>query len=584
MTGSAPETETTLAMAAGAPPADPRDGTAWTRRGAALAVGVDPASGERATTAYRRAAGCFLRALALDPGHAAGFANLARVLRPLDEPLAEIACLWHACRLAPEDERLLERLTDATERASGTALARDGLDLLLPLLRHVLGRRPRLRRHRVILGDTLVREGSVERGLVELRRAIALDPAERGAQHASLMVSNYAATYAGAAIARAHRRWGRLFAVADPRPHRRRPARSRLRVGFVSSNFRHSATTHFLLPVLEAPRPPGWSATLYYHRAFKDDAFTGRFERAADAWRDISRLDDAAAAACIAADRIDVLIDLNGHTSGHRLGILARGPAPVQASWLDYVNSTGVAAVDYLITDRIHVPEGEEPRFSERVLRLPRDYICYAPFSDLPVAPLAMATRGAPTFGCFGAPYKITEPVMAAWGRILARVPGARLLLNFIHYRCASTRNRILTGLAAHGVAPARVAFRRGGAHRDFIAAYGAVDVALDTFPYSSGLTACEALWMGVPIVTFPGDRFAARHATSHLTHAGLPEWVAADRDGYVDTAVAAVADPARLARVRAGLRPHLEAGNLMDRDDFLARFGEALDAMWAGR
>jgi predicted O-linked N-acetylglucosamine transferase (SPINDLY family) len=296
-----------------------------------------------------------------------------------------------------------------------------------------------------------------------------------------------------------------------------------------------------------------------------EDAYTARFRQAAAAWRTIWHLSDEELAAQVLRDEIDVLVDLGGHV-GRRLLAFARRPAPWQVTWLGYVGTTGLDTMDGLIADRFHVPPGEEAAYTETVLRMPHDYICYGPPEDAPpVGPLPALARGDWTYGCFNNPAKFHPGLFDLWAEILRRVPGARLLLKYGGLDQAPLQERIGRQFAARGVDPARLVFEGWSEHRGLLARYGEVDLALDPQPYSGGLTTCEALWMGVPVVTFPGRTFAGRHATSHLHHAGLAQFVARTPQEYVDLAVSWSQRPQELATLRAGLREQVRRSPLCD-------------------
>ncbi len=385
-----------------------------------------------------------------------------------------------------------------------------------------------------------------------------------------------------------HREWARRYAEPlYPREARfanvADPAR-RLRVGLVSPKFTADIVGHFLRTVLP---PLAALADLYlYHAGTGHDWVTQELAQAPVQWRSIAALDDAAAAALVTRDRIDVLVDLAGHAPGNRLLLFARRPAPVQVTWLDYFDTTGLATMDALVSDAVSTPpdlvEGGVQRFTERVVYLPHTRLCYAPPPFAPaVAPLPAMDTGQVTFGCFGRVDKMLPEVLALWSRVLDAVPRSTLRLKNGGCEAAPVRERIVACFAAHGIASERIAFRGPGPHAAMLAEYATVDIALDTFPYNGGATTCDALWMGIPVVTLAGDTMIARQGASLLSAAGHAAWVATDAATYVRIARQLAADLPALAATRAALRAALASSPLCDGTAFAHDLFAALQQQW---
>src|SRR5581483_9494664 len=285
-----------------------------------------------------------------------------------------------------------------------------------------------------------------------------------------------------------------------------------------SADFARHPVGYLCASVLAAHRREAVRVYAYSGRAI-EDAMTVRIRDAVDVWCPTAGLDDAALAARIGADAIDVLVDLSGHTAGNRLGVFARKPAPVQATWIGYFNTTGLDAIDYLITDAANVPPAAERWFTEQVVRLPVGRFCYTPPDDAPaVAPPPSRTRGHITFGSFNNVSKITPGVVALWAAVARATPVSRLLLKWRSLGDARERERLLAAFAAAGLEPARLELRPYSPHTAMLAEYADVDIALDPFPFTGGLTSCEALWMGVPVITLPGTRAVSRQTLGLLT------------------------------------------------------------------
>jgi len=374
----------------------------------------------------------------------------------------------------------------------------------------------------------------------------------------------------------ARRHAGRSRLAVPPDPLDPDPGR-RLRIGYVSADLARHPVGIFLLPALRH-RDPGSQEIVCYSGTRAPDAWTDRLRASADRWVEVADLDDDALEERIRADRIDILVDLSGHTAGNRLPVFARRPAPLQASWLGYPGSTGLEEIDVVIADLAQVPVGHERWFVERIERLDPGYLAYEPPDDAPeVAPLPALARGHVTFGSLNNPAKLNPKILRLWAGVLSTVPGSRLLLAWPGFADPRVEARLRSLAAGAGIAPDRLLIRPGGAPAEFLSRYGEIDIALDPRPYSGGLTTLEALWMGVPVVTWPDERFAGRHAASHLTQAGLADWIVADENAYIARAAAAAADPDRLSRLRHGLRAQLAASPLLDG----AGFARRLDALW---
>lgn len=413
-------------------------------------------------------------------------------------------------------------------------------------------------------------------------RAYAADPNNAALHSNRLLHLAYDPALSRETIFERHLDWARRHGNKPPISPRTTPDPGRrLRIGYVSADLARHPVGFFLSSVL-AGRDPRAIETICYSDRRGGDTWTRRLQAVADRWVEAAELDDHALAARIQADAVDILVDLSGHTAGNRLTVFAAKPAPLQATWMGYPGTTGLAQVDYLIADAAQVPPGSESWYVERVIRLEKGYVCYAPPEDAPdVGPLPARATGRVTFGSLNNIAKLNPSVFSLWAKVLDAVPGSRLLLAWQSLGDAKVAENIRTMAEASGIAPGRLVLNPGGDPAAFLARYGEIDVALDPFPYSGGLTTVEALWMGVPVLTWPGQRFAGRHAASHLTQVGLTDWIVATPEAYVVRACAAAADLDRLATLRIGLRDRLRASSLLDGQQFTRRLEAAYRAMW---
>ncbi|MDA8048618.1 MAG: hypothetical protein M0002_01160 [Rhodospirillales bacterium] len=356
-----------------------------------------------------------------------------------------------------------------------------------------------------------------------------------------------------------------------------------LRVGLLSGSLRVHPVGWLTVAGFEALDPSQFTLIGLPQRT-TPDAIAARFRAAAAEWCEVGRLDDAGLAAEIRALAIDIVIDLGGYGDSGRMPALAYRAAPVQVKWVGMQNhSTGLQEMDWFLTDRWQTPDGFEHLYSERLLRLPDGYVCYSPPPYAPeVGDLPAFATGAVTFGCFNNLAKITPRVIATWAEILRRVQGSRFLLKTHQFAEAPVVEAVSAAFERHGIGADRLILAGASPHREFLAEYNRIDLQLDPFPYSGGLTTCEALWMGVPTLTLPGETFCSRHSLSHLCNVGLTDWVASDLDDYVALAVAKAGDLTGLQSLRKGLRARVAASPLCDAPRFGRGLAAALRFAWS--
>ena len=370
-----------------------------------------------------------------------------------------------------------------------------------------------------------------------------------------------------------------------------RDPEKRLRIGYVSPDLRRHSVAYFIEPVI-ARHDRNAVEVFCYHNCALSDAVTERIRRRAYHWLECPSMCDDNLAERIRADGIDILIDLAGHTNGNRILTLAQKPAPVQIAYLGYPHPTGLATMDYLLTDALAHPGGiTAARRAERPLHLEPSMLVYQPAfgtnglvadTGPAVAPAPLGRSGYVTFGCFNARSKISDSLIGIWARVLTGVPGSRLLLKAHGLDEAGQRSALLARFAQQGVGPECLVLE--GRIEDpaaHLARYGEVDIGLDTAPYNGVTTSFEAMWMGVPFVTLAGRTLASRMGVSIATNVGHPEWIAATPQEYVDKAVALARDPQELSRLRRCLRMQLAASALMDAERFTRSLEAAYREVW---
>jgi predicted O-linked N-acetylglucosamine transferase (SPINDLY family)/ADP-heptose:LPS heptosyltransferase len=526
------------------------------------------------------AAQLLARSLEREPDNADAYCNLGLVLAALGQSTEAEASYRRALALKPASVDthnnlgvLLEQLGRYAEAEASYRRASDAA----PGQAHPVNN----------LGVLLKECGRLDEAIAAHRHAVALAPGLAAAHSNLLYTLNYDEAMSPQAVFDAHIAWGRAqgarFATEGARFLNAPDATRRLRVGCVSSDFRHHSVAFFFEALLAAHDKGAVEIFLYSNDA-RADAVTQRLNALADHVVPIHGLADDIAAARIREHGIDILVDLAGHTAGGRVMLFARKPAPVQVSWLGYPATTGLKSVDYRLTDAVADPPGESDRlYTERPVRLAHGFLCYRPPADAgAVAPLPARSAGHVTFGSFNNLAKLSPRTIALWAQILGEVPSARLLLKATQFKDADTRERCRAAFVAAGVTAERIDIvppvRETAEH---LALYGRVDIALDPLVYNGATTTCEALWMGIPVVTLRGDRHAARVGASILTAVGLETLIAPTPDDYRAIAARLAGEIDALAEVRAGLRERMRASPLCDAPGFAREVEAAFRAMW---
>ncbi len=498
------------------------------------------------------AAASYRRALALRPDMVVAHYNLGTVLKELGDLKEAVACCRRALELNPK----------------------------LPEVH-------------VNLGNFLKDSGQLDAALQSYRQALKLAPNNFTARSNMLFVMNYSAHSSLKPQASLEhcvneaREYGRIVSEQTGTPHRTwtcEPQPERLKVGIVSADLHNHPVGYFLESMLPHFDPKRIEL-IAYPTNIKRDELTERIKPHFSKWRELNSLDDAAAAQSIRADGIHILLDLIGHTGKNRLPMFANKPAPVQAMWLGYFATTGLAEMDYVLGDRIVMPESEAHHFVEKRWRLDGAISCMMPPSEaISVAALPALSNQYVTFGTLNNLAKMNDQVVACWARILNAVPESRLYMNTGALRDQEFRDNVAARYAEHGIDASRLVMAATTGRANALASYAKFDIALDPFPYPGWTTTYEALWMGVPTVAIRGEAYISHLGESIMHHAGLPDWVADDEEDYVAKAVAFASDVEGLASLRAGLRDQVLNSPLFDAPRFARDFEQALWGMWQAR
>lgn len=529
-----------------------------------------------ALSRFEQAETCFEQTIQQQPQAIHGYANLGNLHRRQGHWDKAEAYLRRALAIAPRNPVLWANLTFVLQGAHRFVEA-------LETGRRAVSFGPDTALAHIALGSIYGQLGQPDETLRCAARAYDAEPENSEAEQHLLFIRHYCPDVSPRELAEGHRRWASRHAPSpdDPPRHANPPdPERRLRIGYVSGDFQEHPVAFFLAPVLEAHNRERIEVACYSSAA--EDHWTERLRRQASLWRRTEGLDDAALERLIRDDGIDILVDLSGHTEGSRLPVFGRKPAPVQASWLAYFNTTGVAAVDYLIVDSYLAPPGEDAPFIEQPLRLDGCYLTYQiPSFAPPVSPPPGLRRGFTTYGCFNALPKIGRRVLSIWGEILRRDSTARLVLKNKIFADAACGLLYRGYLRESGLPQERIELLGPSPHEEMFQAWSQVDVALDPFPYNGGTTTCEALAAGVPVIALRGDRFVSRVSTTILSNAGLPELVAATEGEYVEKAVALGRSPELVAALRHNLRAALARSTLCDTAGFTRKLENAYREIW---
>lgn len=431
-------------------------------------------------------------------------------------------------------------------------------------------------------------QGRIQDAMSCYQRASALAPDNIEVAGAPLFTLQHKPGVTRAELLQAHKKWGKL---AQPHPPKDRMSftnhpdpQRKPRIGLVSADMHRHAVAFLTLRAFEQLAAQGYEIFCYKtDPKRRDDDFSDRYKASAKSWRDISDLRDTELVELLAEQEIDILFDLAGHTSGNRLSLFALRAAPIQLTWAGYVGTVGLDTFDGIIADPVEIPPSHDDHYLEPVIRLPDCYVCYhPPTQDVDVGPLPYDKTGIFTFSCFNRPAKLNSEVGKAWSRILERVPNARILMVYGGLGEASTQEAIYNILESGGLSRDRVELIGETNQLKLLEAYAErVDLALDPFPYSGGVTTLEAMWMGVPTITFAGDTFAGRHSASHLTAAGLADFCTNSVEAYIDLAVDWAQRPKELAALRASLRDKVAASPLNNPVLFGHNLDAALTRLW---
>ncbi|HZP12732.1 MAG TPA: tetratricopeptide repeat protein [Nevskiaceae bacterium] len=529
----------------------------------------------RALDRADEARAAYERAIAIDAADERAHLNLGNLLLDEREFAAAEREYREALRLRPEWPDAWLGLGCALEEKPDVAQAERAYSEAQRLAPNDARAAHNLARMRRDLGDAA---GSV----AALQQALAISAGDPAIESDLLLTLNFLPGIAASELLDVHRKAGEALSARTARvqPRVSSDPQRPLRIGFVSADLRRHPVSCFVAPLWRAMDHAQFSVHAY-SSAREVDEITERLKKLADGWRDVADVDDDALAQRIVDDGIDVLVDLSGHTAGHRLGVFARKPAPMQLTWLGYLSTTGLPTIDGRICDRWSDPVGEAERWQvETPMRLPNSQWCYEPQVPVPqVSASPRASNGYWTFGSFNQAPKLGPDVLQSWIAILRAFPDARLRV--VGITAPAMHERIGATLAAGGIAADRVDILDRLDIDGYLRAFRDVDVALDSFPYNGGTTTCDALLMGVPVVAVEGSRPVARSGVSLLNTIGLADWIARSPEDLPQLLRRQLADADRIAKLRAELPERMRASPLMDAPRFARDFEKLLRDAW---
>lgn len=435
------------------------------------------------------------------------------------------------------------------------------------------------------LGNVYSALGDIEAGLESYQRAHDAAPAAPGPFSNIITTCHYHPFKSSEKISRLCKQWHEKFPPIEAQHDfmRDQSAGKRLRIGMISDGFRGHPVGRMVTTALEQVASKEMEF-YFYSTNNANDGITQRLQAIAAQWSSVQHMKDPQVTEKIRNDELDILIDLAGHNAGNRVLAVANRLAPIQVKWVGgLINTTGVKAIDYLISDMIETPEGVDKDYVEKLIRLPDDYICYVPPNGYEpnVEPLPALQNGHVTLGCFNNATKLNEVVLEQWAKIMHALPKSCLMLKSMQYQSDERCRKVIESMEAYGISDDRLILEGPSAHAELLDAYNRVDIALDPWPYSGGLTTCEAFLMGVPVVTLPGPTFAGRHSATHLTNAGMPELVVNSWEEYRERVLELTSDLDSLATIRQHLRQVLLESPVCDAPKFAKHFTTAMRAIW---
>ena len=563
---------------------------------------------------------CYRRAIELAPNSVDAHNNLGSVLLDLGSYDASIKSYEQALAISPDNPAVRENLSlgwgalgsslqargdrpgafDAFEKAlalkpdsvdamlhlAGALAERGQCDQALALNQKALALRPDLPAAHYGLGISLQTSGDVEAALAAHQKAIDLDPGNTHFWDGLLLLLHYSTRHSPQQVFARHREWAERCGLDSIEPMRRAsPSRDpdrKLRIGYVSGDFRVHSVAYFIEPTLDAHDAEHFHVTCYSNSAIVDHV-TRRLQQHAHEWHSVHGVPDKEVAEQIIADRIDILIDLSGHTPHHRLAVFSRKPASIQCTWLGYPNTTGLKQMDFWISDPHLNPSAcAETLSTERIVQLDETFACFRPPDESPeVNALPAPSSGRFTFGSFNNALKLNDQVIALWARLLREVPESRLMLVTPYLSLGTRHETLQRQFAGEGISADRIELLPAQSIESYLKLYHRCDLALDPFPFTGHTVSLQGLWMGVPMVTLVGQTHVSRRGVSILRNLQLDEFIAENPDEYLRIAANAAKDLDRLGTLRASLRDRMRRSPLMDAARFTRSLESRLQEMW---
>jgi len=522
----------------------------------------------------------FEKVIQRNPHSAEAYFNLGNILKQKGQLDDAIAYFYKTVEMNPD-------FIQAYHGLAGVLVTQWRLDEVITVCQRMLHMNPSDILAYYILGNTLMTQGKLDEAEVCFRRAIQINPTELKNQQALLMLTSYHPKFSAHAILSEHVHFAEQFAEplrSQISPHTNDPTLNRvLKIGYVSPDFKNHPVSCFIESILMSHNRDYFEISCYSDVSSPDEV-TNRIQKHADQWQNIVGVPDEKVAELIRKDGIDILIDLAGHTGGvNRILLFARKPAPIQISWIGYLTTTGLSTIDYRITDMYADPPGTTEQFyTEKLIRLPESFLCYSPIRNSPeIAKLPALTTGHITLGSFNNFVKVTPMIIKLWSRILKTLPNSRLIMKTGGFYDRSTRAYTMNMFIQEGVKSERIDLLSPDPSPKHLESYNLIDMGLDTFPFNGGATTCEAMWMGVPVITLAGTAYHSRVGVSLLSNVGLPELIASTPEEYFAKAVDLARDPEKLQSLRNSLRDMMSRSPLTDPKKFTLHLEEAYRRMW---